>query len=160
MHGLYLFTNMDKTVSHNRSNTPYRPCQNLMDTHACVQTHLQSMVCKIFYFYIQRNSLIAIKSFNQSHQSRECVLAKAPERNATHFHSVSCAEWAQIHSCMCETPYHFCCHHSSQCTGCLCPYSTVSSFCWDVSCLYSDDLKWPAVLPFLSSQWWKTIESR
>lgn len=118
------------------------------------------MVCKIFYFYIQRNSLIAIKSFNQIHQSRECVLAKAPERNATHFHSVSCAEWAQIHSCMCETPYHFCCHHSSQCTGCLRPYSTVSSFCWDVSCLYSDDLKCPAVLPFLSSQWWKTIKSR
>ena len=49
------------------------------------------------------------------------------------------------------------CHHTALC---LCTDSAVSSFCWDASWLYADDLWRPTVLPFLSSHCWKTMKNK
>lgn len=113
---LILFLAQGFISSPNTKKHSLPACKNLMEAHAHNHTdvHVRTQACvpckvKPFFFFlilIQKTLLNNNESFNQNHQSRECVLAAGG--SGAYFHSICCSERAQIRPCMCEPPRHFC----------------------------------------------------
>lgn len=91
VNGPYLLANRDETVSHNRSNTPHPPCQNLMDTLASTCTHKGPALRRpAIYSHAQRQPAITVNPSGRTNRSRECVFGRgAGRKNLLSLHFVA-----------------------------------------------------------------------
>lgn len=100
---------MDETVSHNRSKTPYRPCQTLMDTHTCTNA-----VWPFILIYKRRSSITINPSTRTTKAGSVFWRRRQKETKPTFTPFVARSKLKSTHACanLPNTSASGSCHHT------------------------------------------------